>query len=77
MEFIVANYDSVGKRVLGRTYSNLNPSSLVYEYDGEEIVVNDEKPIYLEVGSFSDPIGIESVDGPVKSGLTLTPYFLN
>jgi hypothetical protein len=69
LNFIIYNYDSVGKKILGRTYSNLNPASLHYEYDGLQIIVNNDEPIDLEVGTYSDEIVIQ-MPGPSLQTLT-------
>lgn len=51
LNFIIYNYDSTGKKILGRTYATLNPASLTYKYDGLQISVNNDQPIVLEVGT--------------------------
>lgn len=51
-------YNKLTKSVISRTYHTLNPCSLTYYANGTEISVNNGKPIYLELGSYSDPITI-------------------
>jgi len=63
LNFVIYNYDSVSKKILGRTYSTLNPASLTYVYDGDQIVVNDDEPVILEVGTQTDDIEIR-MPGP-------------
>jgi len=70
--FIVYNYDSQRQIVLGRSYSTLNPSFLTFSYDGYQIYVNNDQPILLEVGSYSDPISF-TLEIPTNQQLT---YFL-
>jgi len=62
LSFIIFNYDENIKEVVGRTYSNLYSSTLSYEYDGKQITVNNDNPIKLEVGSYTDQITISIAD---------------
>lgn len=70
------NYDRFNKLVLGRTYSNLKIASLSFAYDGKQVVVNDDQPYNLEVGSYSDLITV-LLEKPVEQMLTLTPNLLD
>lgn len=54
LNFVIGNYDNDTKKILGRSYGTLNKGHLEFSYDGSQIRVNDEKEIYLEVGSYSD-----------------------
>lgn len=74
--FVIGNYDSLNKKVLGRTYNTLNPASLDYTYDGELISVNDDLPVIVEIGTYTDEIEI-TLPGPSQQTLTLTPNVLN
>lgn len=57
--FVISNYDIVNKKILSRTYANLNPASLTYTYDGDLITVNDDEPVDVEVGTYTDEIVIK------------------
>lgn len=71
--FVVSNYDSLNKKVLSRSYSNLNPASLTYLYDGDLISVNDDEIVDVEVGTYTDEIVIKM---PAESQQSLTySYF--
>lgn len=74
--FVISNYDSLNYQVLGRTYSTLNPASFYYTYDGSQIHVNYDRPIYLEVGTYTDTIYV-TLDAPSTQSLTLTPNVLS
>ncbi|CAD8049450.1 unnamed protein product [Paramecium sonneborni] len=74
--FIVYNYDSLNKIVLGRTYANLHSASLIYQYDGLQIDVNLKQPFILEVGSYSDEI-IMNITEKADFTLTLSPNVLD
>jgi len=79
--FIAYNYDSINKKVLGRTYPNLFIASLTFAYDGYLISVNNDIEYDLEVGSVSDLITIDFdvdvVNYSAESTLTLTPNVLD
>lgn len=64
--FIVYNYDKENMIVLGRSYNNLDISSMYfgYEIDKYFIDVNYNLEYDLEVGSYSDDIKI-NVTNPV------------
>ncbi|CAK70993.1 unnamed protein product (macronuclear) [Paramecium tetraurelia] len=74
--FIIYNYDSINKIVLGRTYANLHSASLIYNYDGLQIDVNLKQPFTLEVGSYSDEI-IMNITDTADFTLTLSPNVLD
>lgn len=76
LSFIIYNYNTQTQTILGRTYSNLNPASLFFGYDGLLISVNNDQPIQVEVGTYSDLISI-NMPGPSKQTLTLTPNVLD
>ena len=76
LNFIIFNYDSSDKRILSRTYSTLNPASITYSYDGILISVNNDEPIDVEVGTYTDEITIQ-LPSPSLQTLTLTPNTLN
>lgn len=69
LNFVVSNYDSVGKKVLSRSYGNLNPASLTYIYDGLLITVNDDEEVNVEVGTYTDEIVIK-MPGPSLQAIT-------
>jgi hypothetical protein len=69
LEFVIFNLDNTKNMVLGRTFSNLNPSFLYFPYDGQLISVNDDSPVQIEVGTYSDLIEIK-MPGPSKQSLT-------
>lgn len=73
LEFIVFNLDLTKSTVLGRTFTNLNPSSLYFPYDGMLISVNDDLPVQVEVGTYSDLITIKM---PGISKQSLTYYYI-
>jgi hypothetical protein len=68
LNFIIGNYDNVTKKVLGRSYWTLNKGHLEFQYDGSQIVLNNEKEIYLEVGSYSEWFSIK-LDEPATQSL--------
>jgi hypothetical protein len=76
LNFVVYNYDNSTEQILGRTFHSLNPSSLKFDYDGAQIWVNEDIPVTLEVGSYSDPIEIR-LDKQATQSLTLTPNLLD
>lgn len=76
LNFIIFNYDSSDKRILSRTYSTLNSGSLTYTYDGILISVNNDEPVDVEVGTYTDEIVIKLVNASEQT-LTLTPNTLN
>ncbi|EGR28803.1 hypothetical protein IMG5_168390 [Ichthyophthirius multifiliis] len=81
-DFIVYNYDSLNKIILGRTYNNLKIACITTTYEGKLIDVNNNLPYDLEVGSFSDSIIInfnipEDPNHKAKTTLTLTPNVLD
>lgn len=43
---------------MGCTYGSLSPSNLTFYNEGKLIYINNDKTIYLEVGSYSDDIYI-------------------
>lgn len=67
--FVISNYDSSNKRIISRTYSTLNPASITYTYDGYLITVNDDLPVDVEVGTYTDEIVIK-MPGPSLQTLT-------
>ena len=69
LNFVVSNYDSANKKILSRTYANLNPASLHFAYDGLLISVNNDLAVDVEVGTYTDEIVIQM---PSASLQTLT-----
>jgi len=67
--FVISNYDSEKKRIVSRTYSTLNPASLTYVYDGYLISINNDEPIDVEVGTYTDEIVLR-LPGPALQTLT-------
>lgn len=69
LNFIISNYDSASKKIISRTYSTLNPASLNYSYDGLLISINDDQPVDIEVGTYSEEI-ILKLPAPALQTLT-------
>ena len=69
LNFVISSYDSVNKKIVSRTYSTLNPSSLAYKYDGYLISINDDQPVDIEVGTYTDEIVLK-LPGPALQTLT-------
>jgi len=76
LNFVIANYNNITQNILGRTYSTLNTAYLTYSYDGLQIHVNEDQPIYLEVGSYSDWFNIQ-MDNSATQSLTLSPNLID
>ena len=73
---IIQNYDSVNKKILSRTFPNLSISYLNYKSSQLEIYINDNKPIILEVGSFSDPIIVKTYE-KTKQRINIIPIYFD
>ena len=73
---IIYNFDSRDKLVLSRSYPNISTSYFTFEQDRLEISVNDDNPIYLEVGSFSGEIEIRAHE-PFKQRLNILPLYFD
>ena len=69
---IVKSLDEYKKKVLERTYANLNPAQVTYSFAGPLIKVNDDLPIYVYSGTYTLPIAI-TMDFPCALNLTFTP----
>ena len=76
LNFVLSNYDNITQKILGRTYSTLNKAYLTYTYDGLQISVNNDQPIYLEVGSYSNWYKI-TLDNAATQSLTLSPNLID
>lgn len=68
----VKTYDGVNKRIVQRSYKNLDPFSFAYTYPGPLIIVNGDADITMDRGTQCDPIPI-TVDYPCALNLTLKP----
>ncbi len=73
---MVYNYDADIKEVVGRTYANLYQGTLTYTYDGKDIFVNQDKPILVEVGSYTDEI-LVTMNYPAEKAITLQKQVQN
>ena len=65
--FVIYNYDKSIKVVVGRTYANLYKGTLSYQYDGAHITVNEDKPIKVEVGTYTDVINMTVVANATRT----------
>lgn len=80
--FIVSTYDGINKKVIERSYENLDPFYKTYTYPGPKIIVNNNQMITVMRGTQSDPIPmyIEGVAAlnltikPVTTGINIIPY---
>lgn len=83
--FIVSTYDGVNKKVIERSYQNLDPFFLSYDYPGPRIIVNNDKPIVVMRGTQSDliPMYIENIAAlnltvkPQMTGINTLPYYVD
>lgn len=76
LNFVISNYDNLTQTVLGRTYSTLNLAYLTYSYDGLQIYINEDYPIDLEVGSYSNWYKIK-LNSSATQSLTLSPNMID
>jgi hypothetical protein len=80
--FIISTYDGINKKILERSYENLDPFYKTFTYPGPKIIINDNKPITVIRGTQSDliPIYIEDIAAlnitlrPVVKGINIIPY---
>jgi hypothetical protein len=70
------NFDLTANSILEKNYQNHFHSFFEFYQTKKEIFVNDRRPIVLEVGTFSDPIIIESSDA-FESNLTIIPIYFD
>lgn len=49
--FFVRTYEGFSRQIVQRSFENLDPVKLQYTYPGPLIIVNDNKPIYVEKGT--------------------------
>ena len=71
-----SNYDSTLGVVLSRSFPNLSNSFLKYSSDGLEIIINENQPIILQVGAFSDPIPIRASE-KMKQSISIIPLYFD
>eukprot|EP01017_Pseudomicrothorax_dubius_P048741 TRINITY_DN8937_c0_g1_i4.p1 TRINITY_DN8937_c0_g1~~TRINITY_DN8937_c0_g1_i4.p1 ORF type:complete len:821 (+),score=149.40 TRINITY_DN8937_c0_g1_i4:60-2465(+) len=80
----VRTYDGINKKVVQRSFKNLDPFTFSFTYPGPLIIVNDEEDIYVNRGTQTQDIYV-SLDypsqlnltlKPTSSGLTILPYTL-
>lgn len=71
---IAYNVNKQTNTVITRSFPNLSISYLKYLSDGLDIIVNDNEPIQLEVGSFSDPILIMALES-IKQRINILPLY--
>ncbi len=71
---IVYNTNKLQSTVLTRSFPNLSESYLLFQSDGLEILINENKPFELEVGSFSDPVTIHAVES-IKQRISVLPVY--
>ena len=70
--FIVSTYDGINMKVIERSYENLDPFYLDFDYPGPLIVVNNDEPVKVMRGTQSEPIPI-SIQNVAALNLTLKP----
>jgi len=68
----ISTYDGLNKKILERSYPNLNPTRFKYTFPGPVIKVNLDKAFSVDRGTMSDFIPI-TLDYPCALNLTLTP----
>lgn len=83
--FIVSTYDGVNKKVIERSYQNLDPFFFNYDYPGPRIIVNEDIPIVVMRGTQTQliPLRIENIAAlnltikPVMTGINIIPYYVD
>jgi hypothetical protein len=69
---ILKTYDGFNKKVLERSFNNLDPFIFSYTYPGPLISVNNDNPIRVQIGTQSSAIPI-TLDYPCALNLTFVP----
>lgn len=69
---LIKLYDGINEKLLARTYSNLSPNRMRFNYAGPLIVVNHDQVFNITAGTMSHFIPI-SLDYPCALNLTLIP----
>lgn len=70
--FVIRTYDGINKKVIERSFENLDPFYKTYKYPGPLIIVNENKPIVIARGTQSPDIPIY-IQGLASLNLTLVP----
>ncbi len=70
--FFIKTYDGFNKKIIARSYANLDPFYFTFKYPGPIITINNDKPIYVARGTVSDKIKV-TLDAPCLLNLTLQP----
>jgi hypothetical protein len=55
---VIRTYDGVNKKIIERSFENLDPHYKTFVYPGPLIIINDDKPIVVSKGTQSDWIPI-------------------
>lgn len=77
----VRSYDGFNREIIQRSFENLDPFKFSYEYPGPLIIVNEDKPIYVERGTQSRDLYIHCTEImalnlsfiPATAGFTFVP----
>jgi hypothetical protein len=72
----VWNFNSLSNSIIEKNYQNHFHSFFEFYETKKEIFINNREPIVLEVGTFSDPITIQSLDA-FESNLTVIPIYFD
>jgi histone deacetylase 6 len=70
--FVIRTYDGVNKKIIERSFENLDPHYKTYDYPGPLIIINDDKPITVGRGTQSAWIPV-TIEGIAALNLTLVP----
>jgi len=70
--FYIKTYDGFNKKIIARSYSNLDPFYFTYKFPGPLIVINADKDIMVYRGTVSLPIKV-ALKAPSMLNLTLEP----
>jgi len=69
---VIRTYDGVNKKVIERSFENLDPFYKSYQYPGPLIIINNDEPIIVAKGTQSGDIPIY-IEGIAALNLTLVP----
>ena len=69
---VTRTYDGSNRKIVQRSYRNLDPFSFTYKFPGPLIYVNQNKDIYVERGTQTEDLYM-TVDYPCLLNLTLKP----
>ena len=69
---IIRSYDGLNKKIVERSFENLDPAKFDYVYPGPLIIVNEQNDIYVERGTQTPDIYMR-MDYPCRMNLTIKP----